>query len=896
MMIGIDMKYNYLLLALATAALFSCSRNEVEDPDAGGVHVTIHAYQEGAIDTRTTLVDGGTQVYWEPSDEIKVFFRGSGSRFISQNTQDATVTDFTGTLNVVVGLNEGASGSNTLWGLYPYRADATSDGASVTTTLPAEQAGRAGSFAKGTNITLAQSTSFDLAFYNVCGGIRFSLTQEGVKEVVFEGQNNESIAGKVKIAFADGVPTIQEVVEGQKTITLSAPNGGTFETGKWYYIVALSGTLSNGFKMTFNKDSQYATLKSSGSKTIKRGIFGSLADADEDLIYKDKEGGDTPNPDDVIQFEDPVAKYACVDKFDINKDGEVSYEEAAAVTSLSGLFTDWNTVTSFEEIRYFTLVTSTQNVFNGLTKLTHITIPNNITTLGTFSGCTALETVVLPATLNALPNNCFDGCSSLKTVTLPTGITSIPNYAFRNCTALETLSVPSTTKSVGQYAFSGCIVLTGIDLPLGLQTIGNYAFQNCQAISSIDFPASLTSIGQYAYSGCISLTSIAIEDSATVGAYAFKSCSAMTAARIGTNVSLGSSAFSNCTALTSVIMSHGVSVGQSAFSGCTSLISVVLPEDMTSIPASCFQNCPRLTTITWPVALSTIEDYAFAGCRFEGSEYTLFLPSSISVIGDGAFVGLRHLVLPSTSAIAISSSSFGVGYPLLYVPANLVEIYRVRTNWSVYADRIHSIDDYPILRPITPIGVVGEAVDLGLSVKWASWNLGASAPEEFGSYYAWGEIETKSVYDENTYLWGFGFITMYNTESQYGIVDNKTTLELIDDAAHVNWGGSWRMPTQTEVNELYDNCTRVLTTQNGVYGCRFISKKSGYTDKSIFLPAAGSRYDDLLYGEGSEGTYWASTLHGHPRSGCNIYFSGGVWLDGSACYRFGGHSIRPVCD
>ena len=844
--------------------------------------------------TRTVIQDGTTSVLWEQADEIKVFYDGIGSRFANQNTSPSGTAKFSGSLNVVFGSNEGFSDSTPLWGLYPYRADATADNTSVTTTLPAEQTGRAGSFAKGMNITLGKSSSLVMGFYNVCGGIRFSLTQEGVKEVVFEGQNNESIAGKVKIAFADGVPTIQEVVEGQKTITLSAPNGGTFETGKWYYIVALPGTLSNGFKMTFNTETQYATLKSSGSKTIKRGTFGSLADADEDLIYKDK--GNTPNPDDVIQFEDPVAKYACVDKFDTNKDGEVTYEEAAAVTSLSGLFTDWNTVTSFEEIRYFTLVTSTQNVFNGLTKLTHITIPNNITTLGTFSGCTALETVVLPATLNALPNNCFDGCSSLKTVTLPTGITSIPNYAFRNCTALETLSVPSTTKSVGQYAFSGCIVLTGIDLPLGLQTIGNYAFQNCQAISSIDFPASLTSIGQYAYSGCISLTSIAIEDSATVGAYAFKSCSAMTAARIGTNVSLGSSAFSNCTALTSVIMSHGVSVGQSAFSGCTSLISVVLPEDMTSIPASCFQNCPRLTTITWPVALSTIEDYAFAGCRFEGSEYTLFLPSSISVIGDGAFVGLRHLVLPSTSAIAISSSSFGVGYPLLYVPANLVEIYRVRTNWSVYADRIHSIDDYPILRPITPIGVVGEAVDLGLSVKWASWNLGASAPEEFGSYYAWGEIETKSVYDENTYLWGFGFITMYNTESQYGIVDNKTTLELIDDAAHVNWGGSWRMPTQTEVNELYDNCTRVLTTQNGVYGCRFISKKSGYTDKSIFLPAAGSRYDDLLYGEGSEGTYWASTLHGHPRSGCNIYFSGGVWLDGSACYRFGGHSIRPVCD
>ena len=168
---GINMKYNYLLLTLATVALFSCSRNEVDHSELGGETITIRAYQEGATETRTTLIDGGTQVYWEPADEIKVFFRGTGSRFLSQNTENATITDFSGTLNVVVGINEGASGSNTLWGLYPYRADATSDGASVTTTLPAEQTGRAGSFAKGTHITLAQSNSFDLAFYNVTGGI-----------------------------------------------------------------------------------------------------------------------------------------------------------------------------------------------------------------------------------------------------------------------------------------------------------------------------------------------------------------------------------------------------------------------------------------------------------------------------------------------------------------------------------------------------------------------------------------------------------------------------------------------------------------------------------------------------------------------------------------------------
>ena len=854
MKIGIDMKYNYLILALATTAICSCSGNLVETPINDGETITIRAWQEGADETRTTLIDGGSQVYWEPSDELKLFYRGTGGRFLSQNTENATIAEFSGTLNVIVGVNEGISGSNTLWGLYPYRADATSDGESVTTTLPAEQTGRAGSFAKGTFITLAQSNSFDLAFYNVCGGLRFSLTQEGVKEVVFEGQNDEAIAGKVKLVFADGIPAVLEVLEGQKTITLTAPNGGTFETGKWYYIVALPGTLSGGFKMTFNTDTQYATLKSSGSKTIKRGIFGSLADADEDLIYKDK-GSSEPDPDDVILFEDPIAKYACVDKFDTNKDGEISYAEAAAVTSLSGLFTDWNTVTSFEEIRYFTSVTSTQNVFTGLPKLTHITIPDNITTLGTFRNCTTLATVKLPAALESLPPYCFDGCTSLTSVILPTGITLIPNYAFQNCAVLEMISIPSTIKSVGQCAFSGCTVLTGIDLPSGFQTIGNYAFQNCKTIVSVDFPSTLISIGQYAFSGCTSLTS------ATIG--------------------------------------NGVSIGTYAFMGCSSLASVVLPEDLTAIPAYCFQNCSGLSSITWPNELTSIGNGSFAGCRFKDCDYALQLPTSVTSIGNEAFGELHHLILPSTSPITITSNSFTVGYSVIYVPGNMVEMYKVRTNWSIYASRIRPISDYPLSPYMSVGGNVGEAIDLGLSVKWASWNVGASASEEYGDYFAWGETDSHTWdYDWTSYKWCNGSnltMTKYCNQSSFGyqgFTDNKKELDLEDDAARANWGGNWRMPTDVEWTELRNNCTWTWTTQNGVKGVLVMASNGN----SIFLPASGCRSGTLLPEVGSLSYYWSSTLYTNSPQYAyrmNIRSSSFIMDYNGRCYGF---SIRPVYD
>ena len=518
------MKTHYIALAVAALAIAACAET-VEQPEPEGIQITIHAYQEGAVDTKTTVQDGGTQVYWEPNDEIKVFFKGNGSRFISQNTEFAAVADFTGSLTIAVGANEGASSSNLTWGLYPYRADATSDGSSVTTTLPASQTGRAGSFAKNTHICLAASGGYDLAFYNVTGGIRFSLTQEGIKSVTFQGNNGENLAGKIKMVFEGGIPAIQEVSEGETVLTLTAPGGGTFQTGKWYYIEALPGTLSKGFKMVFSKGSESAKLSTSSSVTISRGKYGSLADADEGLIFKPDGGGDDPDPSSVIQFADPIAKYACVEKFDTNGDGEVSYEEAAAATSLYGLFKDWNTVTHFDEIKYFTGVTTTDGVFTGLAKLESITIPNFITALGTFQNCSSLMSVVLPSGLNSLPSSCFRGCSALTDVAIPSAITSIP-----------------------PYCFDGCSALAGIDLPAGVKTIGNNAFSGCFSISSIDFPSTLSSIGSSAFADCTSLTAVVLP-------------SDMTAIPKGL--------FSNCTALKTITWPSALqSVGDSAFYGC----------------------------------------------------------------------------------------------------------------------------------------------------------------------------------------------------------------------------------------------------------------------------------------------------------------------------------------
>ena len=191
-----------------------------------------------------------------------------------------------------------------------------------------------------------------------------------------------------------------------------------------------------------------------------------------------------------------------------------------------------------------------------------------------------------------------------------------------------------------------------------------------------------------------------------------------------------------------------------------------------------------------------------------------------------------------------------------------------------------------------------EAVDLGLSVKWANMNVGAISPEDYGDYFAWGETTTKETYNWSTYKWcngNYDTQTKYNNNSNYGTVDNKTTLDLSDDAARANWGGSWRMPTDAEMTELLTNCTWTWTTQNGVNGYKVTSKKSGYTSNSIFLPAAGYRGNSSLGNAGSYGNYWSSSLNtDNPDYACGLYFySGSVYR--SSYRRSYGRSVRPVC-
>ena len=201
---------------------------------------------------------------------------------------------------------------------------------------------------------------------------------------------------------------------------------------------------------------------------------------------------------------------------------------------------------------------------------------------------------------------------------------------------------------------------------------------------------------------------------------------------------------------------------------------------------------------------------------------------------------------------------------------------------------------------ITPAPADVQAVDLGLpsGIKWASCNVGAAQPEDYGNYYAWGEVLPKEDYSWATYKYANGDynkLTKYCNDASYGddgFTDNKTTLDPLDDAAYFNWGGSWRMPTDAEWQELQDYCTWTWTIQNGINGYQIASKTNS---NSIFLPAAGCRLGTGLGDVGYYGYYWSSSLNGsYPDYAWRLYFSS-VFVYRYYYYRYYGLSVRPVC-
>jgi len=317
----------------------------------------------------------------------------------------------------------------------------------------------------------------------------------------------------------------------------------------------------------------------------------------------------------IIDFEDAGTKSSCLKKWDSNRDGQLSFAEAAAVTSISSnAFKSDTNLGAFMELKYFI----------------------NLRTIGdgAFWDCTKLKSISFPESLETI------GTGAFKLSYPDRDQLSIKKVEFASIESMCSLGKPGST-SPFYYSSDVHLYLNGQEvielvIPTGVTTLCTNMCLNCTYLTSVTIPEGVTSIGSYAFQGCTGLTSVTIPEGVTfIGGSAFNGCTGLTSITIPEGVtSIGDNAFDGCTGLTSVTISEGVtSIGEYAFQGCTNLTSVTIPEGVTSIGASAFSSCLGLTSVSIPSSVTTIGNNAFNGCnaeiRFESNTPTVQNPSAL---------------------------------------------------------------------------------------------------------------------------------------------------------------------------------------------------------------------------------------------------------------------------
>jgi len=472
----------HLLAAAAALSLGACSTDDTyTEPGPGKKGYKISFTVAEDPETRTTL-DAGDILRWVYTDKVGIYTVGK-----NVNSNTLTVADVNQSPVEFIGVLENyVSPGDLFYAYYPYDTEQSADPAAVKLSIPAEQTQTtAGVYNGESNPLVALPTEINWEHNSYAGrisSVRFrqlgaivelqlyssaeALRSESINSVTFK--SDTPLAGDFQFdlttATVDKEPTIAGYELTEVTTMLEEPAAipATGSEAARVYLTIAPGQYTG--QIVVKTDVAQYTFHPTKAITFERAVVKELP---ADLAKAERKVSSPDDPvseDDPIHFEDPVVEEICLEHWDTNGDYQLSYKEAAAVTSIGSLFRG-KMISSFNELQYFTGLRSIEDhAFWECSSLTSIKLPNGMTEIGT---------------------GAFDGCYKLTNINIPDGVTKIGERTFWSCSNLTSINIPDKVTAIRDVAFGFCTSLTSITIPDGVTEIGGQAFSCCSNLTSV---------------------------------------------------------------------------------------------------------------------------------------------------------------------------------------------------------------------------------------------------------------------------------------------------------------------------------------------------------------------------------------------------------------------------
>ena len=913
-----------ILAALGLVFAGSCQRIEEGLVQEGsdvieGEILTVEASFGDFPDTKTAVQSDGKSIFWTPGDAINLFFGNiSSAKFTTSSsmTEPSATASFTGTLGAATGSSGDGFVAPTFWGVYPYDAANTCDGTSVALWIKSEQTAGPGTFGNGMSPSVANAPGLGLSFKNVGSWFKFSVSQEGITSATFEGNNGEILAGRVTVTMdSDGNPLITRILAGATRITVTPEGGGSFVPNQYYYITLIPQTISGatGYTLTLYKGAQVGKLvvaDPTKTYTFARSNSRSKTNADAGITWENdyvemaagfnwaKVNIGAMSPEEYGEYfawgeTSPRNFYISG-----NYDYLIPFSDAATANRGDG----WRTPTSAEweallDENNYTWEWTTENGVNGYRVTSKV---------AGYAG----NSIFLPTTGYSTNGNVWN-----------TGTSG--NYWSSSLNATDARKVKkvyiaswdhSIIESERFFGYSIRAVYDPSYVPVSPEVpVTGVSFDmNQYAVTDRD-PSTLTATISPANATIQDLTWVSSDPSVAL----ISPTGVVTGLKVGTTtitvrtVDGGYETSCNVTVIPNVSyldMGNGTkwagwNVGASSPEEWGNFYAWAETQTKTSYTWSTYNygssssNVTIYTATDGKTVLEAEDDAATANLGVNwrtptDAEWTWLLENCTwtyaEMNGNKGYIVKSNVSGYSNSIIflpgaGIHLNSHGNTDRCFYWSSNVSTDTYSKAKYAVIYEgggrsikeqyRCYGASVRPIYEPKQFING-HEYVEMGDGLKWATCNIGAASPEAYGDYFAWGETEPKSSYSSESYDY------------------NRT----FSDAAAANWGSTWRMPTEAEWEALLDTANFDWEWDDVRKGCKVTSKVPGYVGNSIFLPAAGWRWDTRLNDAGSGGGYWTPAPYEYASSDAkSVYFNSGEERLSSST-RSLGMPVRPVSE